>query len=56
MGKKAKTLRLFDEANRLWFEEGLTYRALAQYQEVVRRDPTDAGAAPAACGEKAGDC
>ena len=36
-----EALRLFAEANELWFKQGFTLRALARYQAAARRDPTD---------------
>jgi hypothetical protein len=35
------TLKLFNEANDLWYNQGLTLQALERYQDVVNSDPTD---------------
>jgi tetratricopeptide (TPR) repeat protein len=36
-----EALRLFGEANDLWFNQGLTTQALARYQDALAKDPTD---------------
>lgn len=41
MTNQAEAMRLFDEANRLWFEQGRTNKALSLYREAVKQDPTD---------------
>jgi len=36
-----EALRLFAEANELWFQQGFTIQALARYQAAGKSDPTD---------------
>jgi hypothetical protein len=40
--KRTNLLRLFDEANKLWYKEGRTNQALEIYRKALKHDPTHA--------------
>ena len=41
MTNQAKAMRLFDEANRLWFGQSRFNKALSLYREALKHDPSD---------------